>query len=66
MRRVLVVALNADRVPSGGGRVNDAERVRAHDERIVRREGEVLGEGGRLIDVVSASRNQMFSLSLRS
>ena len=54
--RVHIVALDADRVPAGPVRVERREAVRAHDERRVRGERQVLRERGRLVDVVAAKQ----------
>lgn len=52
MGGVRVVALDANSVSTGRTGVDDVEGVGTHDERVVRREGQILCERGLLIDVV--------------
>ena len=50
--RIYVVALQPDRVASGVARAEHSRVICAEDERIARGIGEVLREGGCLVDVV--------------
>ena len=54
MGGVLLVALNTDTVPSGTGRAEVTPVVCAKDQSVTVGVGEVLSQGGSLIDVVSA------------